>query len=290
MGDPVVDIAIEPRRSSDRDRLSSALAVLANDDPDCRVRIDPESGQAILSGQDEQHLERLVWRLEAAGADIDVGAPQVAYRETITRKVEHEYVHERQSPDGAQFARIKFRIEPGDGPEFVAAVAEADLPAAFILGVQTGVASVMGSGPVIGFPIVGARFTLLNGAYHDVDSSAVAFEIAARAGFYQAIEQARPRILEPVMWVEVVVPRSVVGNVIGDLNSRRGRIERTEIQDDGCLVVGLVPVATMFGYVNSLRSISNGAGRFATRFSHYAEVPTSLDPDDRFPSAMAMRA
>jgi len=290
MGEAVVDIAIEPRHSSDCDRLTKALARVADDDPDCRVRIDPESGQTVVSGRDEHHLVHLIERLKAAGVDLNVGIPAVAYRETITRTVERDYVHKKQSPDGTQFARIKFRIEPGDGPQFIATVAEGDLPAAYILGVQTGVASIMGSGPMIGFPIVGVRFTLLDGAYHDVDSSALAFEIAARAGFREAIERAGPTVLEPIMWLEALVPQAVVGDVIGDLNSRRGRIERTEAQGSDCLVVALVPLATMFGYVNSLRAISSGAGRYTMRFSNYAAVPTGVDPDDRFRPAMAMRA
>jgi elongation factor G len=290
MGETALDIAIEPRHSSDRDRLSQALARVADDDPGCRVRIDAESGQAILSGQDEHHLAHLIERLKAAGIDLNVGTPQVAYRETITRGVERDYVHKKQSQGGTQFARILFRIEPGDGPPFIAAVAEANLPAAYILGVQTGVASVMRSGPVIGFPLVGVRFTLLNGAYHDAYSSTLAFEIAARDGFRQAIEQAGPTVLEPIMWLEALVPQAVVGDVIGDLNSRRGRIERTEAQGVGCLVVALVPAATIFGYANTLRAISSGAGRYTVRFSHYAAVPIGVDPDDRFRPAMAMRA
>lgn len=218
MGEPVVDIAIEQRHSSDRDRLKQALARVADDDPECRVKIDAESGQAIVSGQDEHHLVHLIERLKAAGVELNVGTPQVAYRETITRTVERDYVHKKQSYGGSQFARIKFRIEPGGGPQFVAVVAEGNLPAAYILAVQTGVASVMGSGPVIGFPIVG------------------------------------------------------------------------EAQGAGCLVVALVPVATIFGYASSLRALSSGAGRYTMRFSHYAEVPGGADPDDRFPPAVAMRA
>lgn len=290
MGEPVVDIAIEPRHSSDRDRLSQALARVADDDPDCRVRMDAESGQVVLSGRNEQHLVHLIEILKAAGAQLNVGTPEVAYRETITRTVERDYVHKQQSQGATQFARIKFRIEPGDGPQFVATTAGGNLPAAYILGVQTGVASIMGAGPVIGFPLVRVRFTLLDGAYHDVHSSAVAFEIAARAGFREAIERAGPSVLEPIMWLEALAPQAVVGNVIGDLNSRRGRIERTEAQGSDCLVVALVPLATMFGYVNSLRAISSGAGRYTMRFSHYAAVPTGVDPDDRFRPAMAMRA
>jgi elongation factor G len=290
MGEPVVDIAIEPRHRSDGDRLSQALARIANDDPDCWVRIDAESGQVIVSGKDEHHLAHLIERLKAAGVELNVGTPQVAYRETITHRIDRDYVHRKQSPGGTQFAHIKFRIEPGDGPQFVAVVAEGNLPAAYILAVQTGVASVMGSGPVIGFPIVGVRFTLLDGAYHDVDSSTLAFETAARAGYYQAIAQAGPIALEPIMWLEALVPQAVVGDVIGDLNARRGRIERTEAQGAGCLVVALVPVATMFGYANSLRAISSGAGRYTIRFSHYAALPVGVDPDDRFRPAMAMRA
>ncbi len=290
MGETALDIAIEPRHSSDGDRLSQALARIADDDPGCRVRIDAESGQVTVSGRDEHHLAHLIERLKAAGVDLNVGTPQVAYRGTITRTVELDYVHKQQSLGGTQFARIKFRIEPGDGPPFIATVAAGNLPAGYILGVQTGVASVMGSGPVIGFPLVGVRFTLLNGAYHDVDSSALAFEIAARAGFREAIERAGPKVLEPIMWLEALVPQAVVGDVIGDLNSRRGRIERTEAQGADCLVVALVPAATIFGYANSLRAISSGAGRYSTRFSHYAAAPIGVDPDDRFRPAMAMRA
>jgi len=284
MGETLLDIAIEPRRSDHRDRLTKALARVADDDPDCRARIDAESGQIILSAQDEHHLTGLIERLKAAGAEINVGTPQVAYRETITRRIEREY---KQSHGGSQFARIKFRVEHSDGPQFVAGD---NLPAAYTLGVQAGVATVMASGPVIGFPMVGVRFTLLDGAYHDVDSSALAFEIAGRAGFREAIERAGPRVLEPIMRLEALAPQAVIGAVIGDLSSRRGRVERTEARAGDWLVVGLVPLSTMFGYANSLRALSSGAGRYTTRFSHYAEVPTGIDPDDRFRPAMAMRA
>lgn len=290
MGEPVLDVAVEAKVHGDRDRLNAALAALANGDPDCRVRIDAESGQAILSGQDELHLQELVWRLEGAGVDVNVGAPQVAYRETITRKIDHEYTHTQQAPGSGQFARIRFRIEPSDGPQFVSVVVAGNVPAEYVLGVQAGVATVMEAGPVIGFPIVGVRFTLMDGAYHDVGSSVLAFEIAGRAGMREAIEKAAPRILEPVMWVEALVPQPIVGDVIGDFNSRRGRIERTEARGGAWAVIALVPLATLFGYVNSLRAMTAGAGRYQLSFSHYAEVPTGLDPDDRFPSAMAMRA
>ncbi|MEO6394437.1 MAG: elongation factor G, partial [Devosia sp.] len=224
-------------------------------------------------------------------------APQVAYREAITRSVEHDYTHKKQSGGSGQFARIKFRIEPneaGKGFEFASEVVGGNVPKEYVPGVHKGVASVMGAGPLIGFPIVDVKFILTDGAYHDVDSSVLAFEIAGRAGFKEAVEKASPKILEPIMRVEVLTPEDYVGDVIGDLNSRRGQIRGTEARGVAQVIDAMVPLANMFGYVNSLRSMSQGRAQYTMTFDHYERVPDPVwlgpNDDDRFPPAAAMRA
>jgi len=211
--------------------------------------------------------------------EANIGAPQVAYREAITRAVDHDYTHKKQSGGSGQFARIKFRIEPneaGKGFEFESAVVGGNVPKEYVPGVQKGVASVMGSGPIIGFPIVDVKFILTDGAYHDVDSSVLAFEIAGRAGFREAIEKAAPKILEPIMRVEVLTPEDYVGDVIGDLNSRRGQIRGTEARGIAQVIDAMVPLANMFGYVNSLRSMSQGRAQYTMTFDHYEQVPQAV--------------
>jgi elongation factor G len=211
--------------------------------------------------------------------EANIGAPQVAYREAITRKVEHDYTHKKQSGGSGQFARIKFIIEPneaGKGFEFVSAVVGGNVPKEYVPGVSKGVASVMGAGILIGFPIVDVKFTLTDGAYHDVDSSVLAFEIAGRAGFREALQKADPKILEPIMRVEVVTPEDYVGDVIGDLNSRRGQIRGTEGRGIAQVIDAMVPLANMFGYVNSLRSMSQGRAQYTMTFDHYEQVPQAV--------------
>jgi elongation factor G len=278
--EPVIDIAVEPKSKADQEKMGLALARLAAEDPSFRVKTDEESGQTIISGMGELHLDILVDRMRREfKVEANIGAPQVAYREAITRAVEHDYTHKKQSGGSGQFARIKFRIEPneaGKGFEFKSEVVGGNVPKEYVPGVEKGVASVMGAGPVIGFPIVDVKFTLLDGAYHDVDSSVLAFEIAGRAGFKEAIEKAAPKILEPVMRVEVLTPEDYVGDVIGDLNSRRGQIRGTEARGIAQVIDAMVPLANMFGYVNSLRSMSQGRAQYTMTFDHYEQVPNAV--------------
>jgi len=278
--EPVIDIAVEPKSKADQEKMGLALARLAAEDPSFRVKTDEESGQTIISGMGELHLDIIVDRMKREfKVEANIGAPQVAYREAITKTVEHDYTHKKQSGGSGQFARIKFRIEPneaGAGFEFKSEVVGGNVPKEYVPGVQKGVASVMGAGPVIGFPIVDVKFILTDGAYHDVDSSVLAFEIAGRAGFKEAIEKASPKILEPIMRVEVLTPEDYVGDVIGDLNSRRGQIVGQDMRGNANVVNAMVPLMNMFGYVNNLRSMSQGRATFTMQFDHYAELPASV--------------
>ncbi len=278
--EPVIDIAVEPKSKADQEKMGLALARLAAEDPSFRVKTDEESGQTIISGMGELHLDIIVDRMKREfKVEANIGAPQVAYREAITKSVEHDYTHKKQSGGSGQFARIKFRIEPnepGAGFEFKSEVVGGNVPKEYVPGVEKGVQSVMGAGPVIGFPIVDVKFTLMDGAYHDVDSSVLAFEIAGRAGFKEAIEKASPKILEPIMRVEVLTPEDYVGDVIGDLNSRRGQIRGTEARGIAQVIDAMVPLANMFGYVNSLRSMSQGRAQYTMTFDHYEQVPQAV--------------
>jgi elongation factor G len=278
--EPVIDIAVEPKSKADQEKMGQALAKLAAEDPSFRVKTDEESGQTIISGMGELHLDIIVDRMKREfKVEANIGQPQVAYREAITKVVEHDYTHKKQSGGSGQFARIKFRIEPnepGKGFEFVSEVIGGNVPKEYVPGVQKGVASVMNSGILIGFPIVDVKFVLTDGAYHDVDSSVLAFEIAGRAGFREALQKADPKILEPIMRVEVVTPEDYVGDVIGDLNSRRGQIRGTEGRGIAQVVEAMVPLANMFGYVNSLRSMSQGRAQYSMFFDHYEQVPTAV--------------
>jgi len=278
--EPVIDIAVEPKSKADQEKMGLALQRLAAEDPSFRVKTDEESGQTIISGMGELHLDIIVDRMRREfKVEANIGAPQVAYREAITRMVEHDYTHKKQSGGSGQFARIKFRIEPneaGKGFEFASEVVGGNVPKEYVPGVQKGVESVMGAGPIIGFPIVDVKFVLTDGAYHDVDSSVLAFEIAGRAGFREAIEKAAPRILEPIMRVEVLTPEDYVGDVIGDLNSRRGQIRGTEARGIAQVIDAMVPLANMFGYVNTLRSMSQGRAQYTMTFDHYEQVPQAV--------------
>jgi len=278
--EPVIDIAVEPKSKADQEKMGLALQRLAAEDPSFRVKTDEESGQTIISGMGELHLDIIVDRMKREfKVEANIGAPQVAYREAITRMVEHDYTHKKQSGGSGQFARIKFRIEPnqaGAGFEFASEVVGGNVPKEYVPGVKKGVESVMGAGPLIGFPIVDVKFILTDGAYHDVDSSVLAFEIAGRAGFKEAVEKASPKILEPIMRVEVVTPEDYVGDVIGDLNSRRGQIRGTEARGIAQVVDAMVPLANMFGYVNSLRSMSQGRAQYTMTFDHYEQVPNAV--------------
>ncbi|HEV7292041.1 MAG TPA: elongation factor G [Devosia sp.] len=278
--EPVIDISVEPKSKADQEKMGLALNRLAAEDPSFRVKTDEESGQTIISGMGELHLDILVDRMRREfKVEANIGQPQVAYRETITRKTDKDYTHKKQSGGSGQFARIKLIVEPGEagkGLEFVNAIVGGAVPREYIPGVSKGVESVMGAGPLIGFPVVDVKVTLVDGAYHDVDSSVLAFEIAARAGFREALREAGPKILEPIMKVEVVTPEDYMGDVIGDLNSRRGQIQGTESRGVVQVVNAFVPLANMFGYVNSLRSMSQGRAQYTMVFDHYEQVPQAV--------------
>ncbi|MHC5653040.1 elongation factor G [Stappia sp. ICDLI1TA098] len=278
--DPVIEIAVEPKTKSDQEKMGLALNRLAAEDPSFRVKTDEESGQTIIAGMGELHLDIIVDRMKREfKVEANIGAPQVAYRETITRLAEVDYTHKKQTGGTGQFARIKIVIEPnevGAGYTFKSTIVGGSVPKEYIPGVTKGIESVMSSGPLAGFPMVDIKATLIDGAYHDVDSSVLAFEIAARAGFREAIQKAAPKLLEPIMKVEVVTPEDYMGDVIGDLNSRRGQITGTENRGVVTVVNAMVPLANMFGYVNNLRSMSQGRAQYSMVFDHYEQVPQAV--------------
>ena len=278
--DPVIQIAIEPRTKGDQEKMGLALNRLAAEDPSFRVKSDEESGQTIIAGMGELHLDILVDRMKREfKVEANVGAPQVAYRETITRAAEIDYTHKKQSGGSGQFARVKIVFEPNDESEefeFVSKVVGGNVPKEYIPGVQKGIESVLSSGPLAGFPMLRVKATLLDGAYHDVDSSVLAFEIAARAAFREGAQKAGAQLLEPIMKVEVVTPEDYVGDVIGDLNSRRGQIQGTEARGIATVVNAFVPLANMFKYVDNLRSMSQGRAQYTMQFDHYEPVPSAV--------------
>ncbi|MBL4645463.1 MAG: elongation factor G [Rhizobiales bacterium] len=278
--EPVIEIAIEPKTKADQDKMGAALHRLAAEDPSFRVRLDEESGQTIIAGMGELHLDIIVDRMRREfKVEANIGAPQVAYRETITRKADIDYTHKKQSGGSGQFARVKITFEPGEvgaGFVFVSLVVGGNVPKEFIPGVKKGIGSVMNSGPVAGFPMLDIKATLTDGAYHDVDSSVLAFEIAARAAFREGAEKAGAVLLEPIMAVEVVTPEDYMGDVIGDLNSRRGQITGSESRGVSTVVNAMVPLANMFGYVNTLRSMSQGRAQYSMQFDHYEQVPQAV--------------
>ncbi|MFM8750906.1 elongation factor G [Rhabdaerophilum sp.] len=280
--EPVIEMAVEPKSKGDQEKMAIALGKLAAEDPSFRVSTDQESGQTIIKGMGELHLDIKVDILKRTHkVEVNVGAPQVAYRETITRVVDHDYTHKKQSGGSGQFARIKFTVEPneaGKGFQFESKIIGGTVPKEFIPGVEKGLESVIGSGPLAGFPVVDVKVTLTDGAAHEVDSSAIAFEIAARQGLREAFQkkEAGAVLLEPIMKVEVVTPEDFTGSVIGDLNSRRGQIQGQDMRGNANVVNAMVPLANMFGYVNTLRSFSQGRASFSMSFDHYAEVPRNV--------------
>jgi elongation factor G len=278
--DPVISIAVEPKTKSDQEKMGLALNRLAAEDPSFRVRSDEESGQTIISGMGELHLDILVDRMKREfKVEANIGAPQVAYRETITRAADIDYTHKKQSGGSGQFARVKITFEPNpEGEDFVfeSTVVGGNVPKEYIPGVEKGIQSVMDSGPLAGFPMLGVKATLTDGAYHDVDSSVLAFEIAARAAFREGAQKAGAQLLEPIMKVEVVTPEDYMGDIIGDLNSRRGQISGTESRNIDQVITAMVPLANMFGYVNTLRSMSQGRAQYTMIFDHYEAVPTAV--------------
>jgi elongation factor G len=281
--DPVIEIAIEPKSKADQEKLANALAKLAAEDPSFRVSTDPESGQTILKGMGELHLDIKVDILKRTyKVDANIGAPQVAYREKITRTVTVDHTHKKQTGGAGQFARVKLVVEPlppGSGFVFENKVVGGAVPKEYIPGVEKGLESVLGSGVLAGFPVVDLKVTLVDGAYHEVDSSVLAFEIAARAALREALQKGGPVLLEPIMKVEVVTPEEYTGSVIGDLNSRRGQIQGQDVRGNANVINAMVPLANMFGYVNTLRSMTQGRATFTMQFDHYAEVPKAVADD-----------
>ncbi len=281
--DPVIEIAIEPKSKADQEKLGVALAKLAAEDPSFRVSTDQESGQTILKGMGELHLDIKVDILKRTyKVDANIGAPQVAFREKITQRVEHGYTHKKQTGGSGQFAQIKIIAEPtqpGTPFEFENEIVGGAVPKEFIPGVEKGLESVLGSGVVAGFPVVDLKVSLIDGKYHDVDSSALAFEICARQCLKEALQMAKPVLLEPIMKVEVVTPEDYTGSVIGDLNSRRGQIQGQDMRGNANVINAMVPLMNMFGYVNNLRSMSQGRATFTMQFDHYSELPANVSAE-----------
>jgi elongation factor G len=275
--EPVIEMSVEPKTKADQEKMAIALGKLVAEDPSFRVSTDQESGQTIIKGMGELHLDIKVDILRRTHkVDVSVGAPQVAYRETIKTKSSVDYTHKKQTGGTGQFARVKFNVMPtekGAGFVFESKVIGGTVPKEYIPGVEKGLNSVMTSGPLAGFPMVDIKVELTDGAYHEVDSSAIAFEIASRMGFREALQKSNPVLLEPIMKVEVVTPEEFTGSVIGDLNSRRGQIQGQDMRGNANVVNAFVPLANMFSYVNTLRSFSQGRASFTMQFSHYDEVP-----------------
>ena len=280
---PVIEIAVEPKTQSDQEKMSTALHRLAAEDPSFRVSSDPESGQTIIKGMGELHLEIIVDRmLREFKVDANIGPPQVAYRETISREAVVDYTHKKQTGGAGQFARLKIKIEPlpsGSGYVFEDKVRGGNIPKDYIPGVKKGFEGAMSAGIMSGFPVTDMKVTLVDGAHHDVDSSVMAFEIASRAAFREAAAMAKPQLLEPMMRVEVVTPDKYLGDIIGDLNSRRGNVGGMEQRGNTRVINALVPLAAMFGYVNTLRSMSQGRAQFTMHFDRYKVVPNQVSEE-----------
>ncbi len=278
--DPVIEIAIEPKTKADQEKMGIALARLASEDPSFRISTDQESGQTVIKGMGELHLEIKVDILKREyKVEANIGAPQVAYRETITKKGEIDYTHKKQSGGAGQFARVKIEFEPlevGAGFVFENKIVGGAVPKEYVPGVIKGLNSALETGVVAGFPMIDFKATLIDGAYHDVDSSVLAFEIAGRAAFREGIGKCGPKLLEPIMKVEVVTPEDYMGDVIGDLNSRRGQITGMDQRANARVINAMVPLASMFGYVNTLRSMSQGRAQFTMTFDHYEQVPQNV--------------
>ena len=278
--EPVIEIAIEPKSKADQEKLGLALSKLAAEDPSFRVSTDQESGQTILKGMGELHLDIKVDILRRTyKVDANIGAPQVAYRETVTKKAEIDYTHKKQTGGTGQFARVKLVVQPneqGAGFSFDSKIVGGSVPKEYIPGVEKGLQSVVGAGVVAGFPVVDLKVELIDGAFHEVDSSALAFEIASRAALREALQKGGSVLLEPVMKVEVVTPEDYTGSVIGDLNSRRGQIQGQDMRGNAVVINAMVPLANMFGYVNTLRSMSQGRANYTMQFDHYEQVPSNV--------------
>jgi elongation factor G len=278
--DPVISVAVEPKTKADQEKMGIALNRLSLEDPSFRVKSDEESGQTIISGMGELHLDILVDRMKREfKVEANVGAPQVAYRESIAREVDIDYTHKKQSGGSGQFGRVKLTVTPGErgsGIQFFDEIKGGNIPKEYIPGVEKGINDIAESGALIGFPIIDFSVTLYDGAYHDVDSSVLAFEIAGRGAMRQAASEAGIKLLEPMMAVEVVTPEDHMGDVIGDISSRRGQVSGSETRGPNTVVNAMVPLANMFGYVNQLRSFTKGRATYSMQFDHYAEVPQAV--------------
>ena len=281
--DPVIEIAVEPKTKSDQEKMGMALARLAAEDPSFRVETDHESGQTIIKGMGELHLEILVDRMHREfKVDANIGQPQVAYRETISKLADVDYTHKKQTGGSGQFARVKIKFEPlppGSGFEFVSTVTGGNVPREYIPGVEKGIAGALSNGIISGFPMTDLKATLYDGGSHDVDSSVMAFELASRAAFREGAAKAGPQLLEPTMKVEVVTPEDYMGDIIGDLNSRRGQVESMDQRGNARVINAFVPLANMFGSVNTRRSQSQGRAQFSMTFDHYSVVPNQVSDE-----------
>ena len=292
---PVIEIAVEPKSQADQQKLDVALQTLAAEDRSFRASIDQESGQTILRGKSELHLDSKIETLiRTYEVEINIGAPQVAYRETLGRRAEIDFTHKKQAGGSGQFARLKVVFEPGEpgsGYKFESKVVGGSVPKKYIPGVRKGLKAARENGLLAGFPVIDFTASLVDGSYHDVDSSVLAFEIAARAAFRELRDQARPRLLEPIMKVRVVTREDCAGPVLGDLHGRRGQILGQEVRGNVNIITAMVPLGNMFGYIDNLRGMSQGRAKFTMRYSHYAPLALGpLDDDPRFPPAMAMKA
>jgi elongation factor G len=281
--EPVIEIAVEPNSKNDQEKMSQGLARLAAEDPSFRVSTDLESGQTIMKGMGELHLDILIDRLKREfKVEANIGAPQVAYRETISKEVEIDYTHKKQSGGSGQFARVKMIFRPiEEGYTFENKVVGGSVPREYVPGVEKGLISAKDTGIIAGFPVIDFGVELIDGASHDVDSSVLAFEIAARAAFREAMQKAAPRLLEPVMKVEIITPEEYMGDIIGDLNSRRGNVGGMDQRGNARVISAMVPLANMFGYVNTLRSMSQGRAQYSMIFDHYEQVPQAVADEVR---------
>jgi len=281
--DPVLEIAVEPKTKGDQEKMGEALGRLAREDPSFRVTSDEESGQTIIKGMGELHLDIIVDRMKREfKVEANIGAPQVAYRETILKSAENTYIHKKQSGGAGQFAKVELSIEPlpsGKGREIENKIKGGAIPKEFIPGVEKGIESVSDSGILAGFPIIDYKVTIVDGLHHDVDSSVLAFEIASRYCFKEVCTKATLKLLEPVMRVEVVTPEEYMGDVIGDLNSRRGQVSTTDKRGNATVISAMVPLANMFGYINNLRSMSQGRAQYSMFFDHYEKVPQNVQDE-----------
>ncbi|MEQ3748129.1 MAG: elongation factor G [Celeribacter sp.] len=281
--DPVIEIAVEPKTKADQEKMSAGLQRLAAEDPSFRVETDIESGQTIMKGMGELHLDILVDRLKREfKVEANIGAPQVAYRETIGHEIEHTYTHKKQSGGSGQFAEVKMIISPtvpGEGYSFESRIVGGSVPKEYVPGVEKGIQSVMDSGPLAGFPVIDFKVALIDGKFHDVDSSVLAFEIASRMCMREGLRRAGAKLLEPIMKVEVITPEEYTGGIIGDLTSRRGQMQGQDTRGNAIAIDAFVPLANMFGYINTLRSMSSGRAQFTMQFDHYEPVPQNISEE-----------